>query len=225
MGCSASTEARSETYSPSSAAKAAARRNQIVPLDDTRAVRSIFPLAGDDPRAPAPRLASHRESRATVSIGSSSRWSSREKSGGRSGVGVVQSVLKLKTETRTNQYKLVSGKPIGKGFQSKVRRAIMSFENHHRCTASKSPAASQVYLVEDTNSKSRERFAMKVLDMKRANKMADKATDSNIMGDDGAFSFSRCPSLSRSFARCLPLSLHTSVDRVRQLLNTVARDR
>ena len=34
---------------------------------------------------------------------------------------VVQSVLKLKTSSRTNQYKLVSSKPIGKGFQSKVR--------------------------------------------------------------------------------------------------------
>jgi len=40
--------------------------------------------------------------------------------------------------------------------------------------------------VEDTNSKSRERFAMKVLNTKRAIKMANKATDSNLRGVSSA---------------------------------------
>ena len=35
---------------------------------------------------------------------------------------MVQSALKLRTETFVNQYKLVSSKPIGKGFQSKVHQ-------------------------------------------------------------------------------------------------------
>ena len=38
----------------------------------------------------------------------------------RSGHSVLQSALKLRTETYVNQYKLVSSTPIGKGFQSKV---------------------------------------------------------------------------------------------------------
>ena len=61
-------------------------------------------------------------------------------------------------------------------------------------------ARRQVYLVEDTHSKSRERFAMKVLNMKRANKMANKATDSNIMAEDGASPAARC--LSRRNKSC-----------------------
>jgi len=109
MGCAASTGARRVAYSPSGGAKP--RRNQIVPLEDARAARSVFPLSSEDPRAPQ-LSASQR-----VSCGGSS---SREKTASRSAVGVVQSALKLKTETRTNQYKLVSGTPIGKGFQSKV---------------------------------------------------------------------------------------------------------
>lgn len=114
MGCAASAEPRAEAYSPSGAAnKAALRRNQVAPLEDARAVRSVFG-SGDPRAAAAPRLSQR------VSSSSSSQSSSREKGGSRSGGGVVQSVLKLKTETRTNQYKLVSGTPIGKGFQSKV---------------------------------------------------------------------------------------------------------
>ena len=45
---------------------------------------------------------------------------------------------------------------------------------------------SQVYLVEDTNSKARERYAMKALNTKRAIKMANKATDSNLRGVSSA---------------------------------------
>ena len=44
----------------------------------------------------------------------------------------------------------------------------------------------QVYLVEDTNGKRRERFAMKALNTKRAIKMANKATDSNLRGVSSA---------------------------------------
>ena len=44
----------------------------------------------------------------------------------------------------------------------------------------------QVYLVEDTNSKGRERYAMKALNTKRAIKMANKATDSNLRGVSSA---------------------------------------
>ena len=40
----------------------------------------------------------------------------------------------------------------------------------------------QVYLVENTNGKRRDRYAMKVLNTKRAFKMAEKATDSNLLG-------------------------------------------
>ena len=113
MGCAASTGARREAYSPSGGAKP--RRNQIVPLEDARAARSVFPLPSEDPRAP--------QLSASQRVSSCGGSSSREKTASRpaaSAVGVVQSALKLKTETRTNQYKLVSGTPIGKGFQSKV---------------------------------------------------------------------------------------------------------
>ena len=44
----------------------------------------------------------------------------------------------------------------------------------------------QVYLVEDTNNRRRERFAMKALNTKRAIKMANKATDSNLRGVSSA---------------------------------------
>jgi len=64
----------------------------------------------------------------------------------------------VRNDAAVNQYKKVSAKPIGKGFQSKV------------------------YLVEDTASKSRTRFAMKVLNTKRVQKMADRATDSDLLG-------------------------------------------
>eukprot|EP01043_Picozoa_sp_COSAG02_P018488 COSAG02_NODE_864_length_16407_cov_4.535197_9_plen_73_part_00 len=37
---------------------------------------------------------------------------------------VLQSALKLRTESYVNQYKLVSSRPIGKGFQSKVRHPL-----------------------------------------------------------------------------------------------------
>ena len=43
-------------------------------------------------------------------------------------------------------------------------------------------ATRQVYLVENTNGKRRDRYAMKVLNTKRAFKMAEKATDSNLLG-------------------------------------------
>ena len=37
---------------------------------------------------------------------------------------MVQSALKLRSETFVNQYRIVSSKPIGKGFQSKVRQPL-----------------------------------------------------------------------------------------------------
>jgi len=109
MGCASSTGlVRGEAYSPSSEAKI--RRNQIAPAQDAdvRANRSVFPLGAGAEAA----------QRSLASSSSSSRKppSTKQSSG-----SVVQSALKLQTATRTNQYKLVSSTPIGKGFQSKVR--------------------------------------------------------------------------------------------------------
>ena len=64
--------------------------------------------------------------------------------------------------------------------------------------------------MEDTKSVSRERFAMKVLNMKRANKMANKATDSNIMAEDGALPV--LLSLSVSLSLSLSLSQASLTD-------------
>ncbi len=110
----------------------------------------------------------------------------------RSSGSVLQSALKLRTETYVNQYKLVSSRPIGKGFQSKVRHPAL--RPPHHCvrvpltiaTVATILVTVQVYLVEDTNSKRRERFAMKALNTKRAIKMANKATDSNLRGVSSA---------------------------------------
>lgn len=99
-----------------------------------------------------------RQSSATSGTGARSSRLLRATAAPKRGSHVVQSNLKVRNDAAVNQYKKVSAKPIGKGFQSKV------------------------YLVEDTASKSRTRFAMKVLNTKRVQKMADRATDSDLLG-------------------------------------------
>jgi len=105
MGCASSTGlVRGEAYSPGSEAKI--RRNQIAPAQDAdvRANRSVFPLGAGAEAAQRSNSSSRKPPSTKQSSGS-----------------VEQSALKLQTATRTNQYKLVSSTPIGKGFQSKVR--------------------------------------------------------------------------------------------------------
>ena len=76
---------------------------------------------------------------------------------GKSEPGVVtESRLHTSSKLRTNQYRAVRKEPLGKGWQSKV------------------------YLVEDTQVEGRPKYAMKVIETRKLNKITKKATDSNL---------------------------------------------
>ncbi len=108
MGCAASLAAvRRDSYSPDSQKRP--RQNQIVPSQDPdfRPTRSATPVSERQRSAPKTAFA--------------------EKARQRSGGSVLQSALKLRTETYVNQYKLTSPRPIGKGFQSKVWQPLPAY--------------------------------------------------------------------------------------------------
>jgi len=75
---------------------------------------------------------------------------------GKSDAAVISSRLHTKSKLRTNQYRVVKKQPLGTGWQSKV------------------------YLVEDTQTEGRPRYAMKVIETRKLNKITKKATDSNL---------------------------------------------
>lgn len=100
MGCATSFAAeRRETYSPTS--HKYPRQNQVVPAQAPQSRATL-----DTTRSERQRSV-HNECVAATA---------RQGKGGT----VIQSALKLQTDGRVNQYKFVSSKPIGKGFQSKV---------------------------------------------------------------------------------------------------------
>lgn len=103
MGCAASVATgRRDSYSSNSQKRP--RQNQIVPSQDPEFKPTRTATLVTERQRSAPKN------------------SFSETATSRNRGGVVQSVLKLRTDSYVNQYKLVSSKPIGKGFQSKVRQ-------------------------------------------------------------------------------------------------------
>lgn len=103
MGCASSLAAAARGDEYSSSAQKRPRQNQVVPSQEPE----FRPIA--TPVSERQRLAPKNSSE-----------TARQRSGG----SVVQSALKLRSETFVNQYRIVSSKPIGKGFQSKVRQPL-----------------------------------------------------------------------------------------------------
>jgi hypothetical protein len=102
-----------------------------------------------------------------------------ESKAGARAMGVVQSALHLRSHAQVNQYRLVSQEPIGKGFQSKVYLVEASGGGSTKDHGSSLYAAAAA---------PRRRFAMKILNTRRALRMASRDTDSDLLGCDAAAS-------------------------------------
>eukprot|EP01047_Picozoa_sp_COSAG01_P069975 COSAG01_NODE_10490_length_2152_cov_5.256698_1_plen_178_part_00 len=129
---------------------------------------------GQTPAAPGRGRPGGRASAA----GSKNRSDHESKAGARA-MGVVQSALHLRSHAQVNQYRLVSQEPIGKGFQSKVYLVEASGGGSTRVHGSSPSAATAA---------PRRRFAMKILNTRRALRMASRDTDSDLLGCDAAAS-------------------------------------